>query len=85
MGEHRAQVPHRSGGGGALVLIEGQDVDDGVVGEVKIQDIEQDVLRREGVHLTKDDGERDDVICLHEAITEATNRRCQAEARDQYL
>jgi hypothetical protein len=64
-------------------LIEGHDFDDGVVGEVEIQDVEQDVLQREGVHLTEDDGERYVVIALHEAVTKAVNQRHQGEPRDQ--
>jgi hypothetical protein len=60
-------------------LIEGWDVNDGNVCELEVQDVEQDVLRL-GVHLTKDDGERDAIVWFHEAVIEARNRRCQAKA-----
>jgi hypothetical protein len=45
--ERRALTPWHSSGGGALLLTEGRDSNDGVIDVVEVQDVEQDVLQWE--------------------------------------
>jgi hypothetical protein len=66
-------VPLRSGDNNALVLAQGWDVDDCIVGEVEVYDVEHDMLWGEEVHLATDDGERDTSIGNHDIVIETTD------------